>query len=505
MPLKGENEVVYDYEGGDEMSRKYRYKFYQKIYEKISDIRRDAKKVGEGIGVGDLRNEIGLYTGSSSCPGPMAKSAIEAIVEANKTPIMPLRNVEDQLRDLVKDLFGDDFDGASVCTCEAALRVCFEILFSPPTMRKGDSYRARYIVPYEEDFDFTGFYGRPFPPKYKNLITDRSASAGELGIEGKSISNLESILIKLYGARYEVHGIKYNTVPLLTRTDSQKSYERIVEKANMHSHLLSGFATIGYDTPGYGYSEKDEKGVPTLKKLIGNFAVELDLPYLIDCASGVPSFGYKLEDVNADVMMWSMDKMVHAPTSGLIVGKEEAMVPIRKGLGLGGQRYGEVSSHSKGVFSCFDPGRDALIGQISILETLRDEPNKIKRPIDDMHRLIEKEFNSSTLDPFKDDLIITKSYTMGGIEVNYSETWHEDNFGIPIFTSEDLFANTNPIMIATEEMGIYPPLIYSGNIFLGPGLGNLDEDGELIKEDTSIALRGLVKSIELVCKHADLI
>ena len=54
MPLKGENEVVYDYEGGDEMSRKYRYKFYQKIYEKISDIRRDAKKVGEGIGVGTL-------------------------------------------------------------------------------------------------------------------------------------------------------------------------------------------------------------------------------------------------------------------------------------------------------------------------------------------------------------------------------------------------------------------------------------------------------------------
>lgn len=487
------------------MSRKYRYKLYQEIYEKINAIRRDAKRAGKEIGIGDLRGRIGLYTGSSSCPAPIASYALEAIVESNKSPLLPLRAIEDQLRDVVKDLFGDDFDGAGVCTCEAALRVCFETLFSPPTMRKGDSYKARYIAPYEEDYDFMGFYGRPFPPKYKNLITDRSASAGELGVEGKSLHNLESILVKLIGARYEVHGIKYNTVPLLTRTNGQKSYERIVEKSRIHSHFLTGFATIGYDTPGYGYREKDERGIPKLKKLIGNLAVELDLPYLIDCASGVPSFGYKPGDVDADVMMWSMDKMVHAPTSGLIVGKEEAMVPIRKGLGLGGQRYGEVSSHSKGVFSCFDPGRDALVGQIAVLETLRDDPEKIKRPIDDMHRLVEMEFNSSNLGAFKDDLIITKSYTMGGIEVNYSETWHEDAFGIPIFTSEDLFANTNPIMLATEEMGIYPPLIYSGNIFLGPGLGNIDEEGELIKEDTSIALRGLVKSIELVCEHAGLL
>jgi propanediol utilization protein len=53
-----------------------------------------------------------------------------------------------------------------------------------------------------------------------------------------------------------------------------------------------------------------------------------------------------------------------------------------------------------------------------------------------------------------------------------------------------------------ESMGVYAPLIYSGNIFLGPGLGTVDEEGTLIKEKTILAVRSLVKSIELVCKHA---
>ena len=445
---------------------------------------------------------VGLYPGSSSTPGPMAKYALDAIVESNKVPVLPVRKIEDKLREVVKDIWGDDYDAAGISTCEGALRVCFETLFAPPTMRKGDAYRARYISLYEEDFDFMAFYGRPFPPKFKNLIADRSTASGELGVEGKSLNNLDSIIIKMAGAKYPVHGIKYNPVPVLTGVSAEKTFKKISETASNHALYLSGFETIGYDTPGYGYSEKDQNGVPILKKLIGEFAEELDLPYLIDCASGVPSFGYSIKDVHGDVMMWSMDKMVHAPTSGLIVGKEETMVPIRKGIGIGGLRYGEVSSHSKGVYSFLDPGRDSLVGQIAVLEVLRDNPQKIKRPIDEMNKIVEEEFRSLDIGDLGKDIIITKSYTMGGIEVNYSGTWKTGKFGVPLFTSEDLFSNTNAIMLAVDAMGVYPPLIYSGNVFLGPGLGTLDEEGELIKENTSLAIESLTRGIEIVCKFA---
>lgn len=487
------------------MRPRYKFQWYQGIYDNIPKIHEEARKAAKELGLEKLRGKIGLYPGSSSCPGALTGYVLDAIIKANQVPVLPMRNVEDQLREVVKDIYGDEYDAAATNTCEAALRVLFETLFAPPTMRKGETYRARFIAPYGEDFDFMAGYGRPFPPKYKNLLIDRSASAGELGVEGKSLPNLDSIFVRLVGAKYEVHGIKYNPVPLLTTTDAVKSYERIAQVAARHITQLAGFETIGYDTPGYGYGEKDEEGIPKLKKLIGKLANELDVPYIVDSASCLPVIGLSPKDIGADVMIWSMDKVARAPISGLIVGKEEIMVPIRKSLGLGGQRYGQVSSHSKALFSLCDAGRDAVIGQIEILKILRDDPGRITRPIDKMHRIIEEEFESFLPSRLRDGLIITKSYTMGGTEISYEQTWKEDEFGIPIFTAEDMFANTNPIMSALEEMGVYPATVYSGNMFLAPGLGNLDKDGELIEENTRLAVRALVRATEIVCKYAGLV
>lgn len=280
--------------------------------------------------------------------------------------------------------------------------------------------------------------------------------------------------------------------------------ERIAEVAARHAQSLVGFESIGYDTPGYGYGEKDENGMPKLKKLIGKLAEQYDVPYLVDSASCLPVIDLSPKDLGADVMVWSMDKPARAPTSGLIVGKEEIMVPIRKELGLGGQRYGELSSHSKALFSLCDPGRDAVVGLTAFLKMLHDNPDKIKRPIDKFHDIIVEEFQSLKPARFRDKLIITKSYTMGGTELNYEQTWDDGQFGIPIFTGEDLFANTNPISSALEEMGVFPSTIYSGNIFLGPGLGTLDENAELNEEYARLAAKSLVKSVEIVCRYAGL-
>jgi len=483
---------------------KYRFQWYQEIFNNLPKIINEAEKTAKELGLDKLKNKIGLYAGSSSCPGSLPRYVLEAINEANKIPILPLRKVEDELREVIKDIYGDEYDAAVTNTCEAALRVCCETLFAPPTMRKGDAYRARFIAPYEEDFEYVAAYGRPFPPKYKNIFIDRSCTAGELGVEGKSLPNLDSLFVRLVGTKYEVHGIKFNPVPLMTRTDAEKSIERMAEVAARHAQTLAGFESIGYDTPGYGYGEKDERGIPKLKKLIGQLAAKYDVPYLVDCASCLPVIGLSPQDIGADVMVWSMDKAAHAPICGLLVGKEEIMVPIRKSLGLGGQRYGEASSHSKALFSLCDPGRDAVVGLTAVLKTLRDEPDKIKRTIDRYHDIVVEEFNTFKPSRFRDKLIITKSYTMGGTELNYEQTWDEEGFGIPIFTSEDLFIKAHPIAAALERMGVYPALIYSGTIFLGPGLGTLDDKGELNEEYTKLAVKSLVRAVEIVCKYAGL-
>ncbi len=64
--------------------------------------------------------------------------------------------------------------------------------------------------------------------------------------------------------------------------------------------------------------------------------------------------------------------------------------------------------------------------------------------------------------------------------------------------------NTNPILLATQAMGVEPATIYAGNMLLSRGLGLLDDDGELIPERAELAARALVKSVEIVCAHADL-
>lgn len=486
------------------MKPKYRFQWYQEIYDNLPKILEEAGKTATELGLDKLKNKIGLYAGSSSCPGSLPKYVLDAIIKANQTPVLPMREVEDELREVIKDIFGDEYDAAVTNTCEAALRVCFETLFAPPTLRKGDAYRARFIAPYGEDYDFMAAYGRPFPPKYKNLFVDRSASAGELGVEAKCLPNLDSIFVRLIGTKYEVHGIKFNPVPLMTGTDAEKSIERIAEVAERHADTLAGFESIGYDTPGYGYGEKDENGIPKLKKLIGQLAEQYDVPYLVDSASCLPVIGLSPKDIGADVMVWSMDKAACAPISGLIVGKEEIMVPVRKSLGLGGQRHGEVSSHSKALFSLCDPGRDSVVGLTAVMKTLRDEPDKIRRPIDKYHDIITEEFSALKPSRFRDKLIITKSYTMGGTELNYERTWGEGEFGIPIFTSEDLFIKAHPIAAALEEMGVYPAIIYSGNMFLGPGLGTLDENAELNEEYARLGVRSLVRAVEIVCKYAGL-
>ncbi len=67
---------------------------------------------------------------------------------------------------------------------------------------------------------------------------------------------------------------------------------------------------------------------------------------------------------------------------------------------------------------------------------------------------------------------------------------------------EDLWANTNPIVLAQEAMGVEPATIYSGKVFMGPGLGTLDQEGNLIEENAVLGAKTLVKALEIVCRYS---
>jgi hypothetical protein len=66
------------------------------------------------------------------------------------TKIIPNKILEEEVREIVKDAYGDEYDGLAVNTCEGAPWVSFGVLATPPLTGRGDKYRARYIIPYEK-------------------------------------------------------------------------------------------------------------------------------------------------------------------------------------------------------------------------------------------------------------------------------------------------------------------------------------------------------------------
>lgn len=478
----------------------HRHEWYQALFESIPAIEREARQYGKETGLDHFSGQIALYSGMSSSPAPLPDYVLDAIAAANRGTTASVQSLEDQIRSLIKDAYGDGFDCAVVNTCEAGLRVAIETLVAPPILRRGDSRRASMLFPYSEDCDWGAAYGRAFPPKYKNAAIDRSVTAGELGMEAKCLPDLDTLFVPFANARYEVHGIRQNIVPFLLDADAAATMDRVERVAERHGDSLSGLHAIGYDTPGYGYHERDDQGRAVLMRRYGELSRRYDIPFIVDAASSLPIIGNGPAEFGADVQIWSLDKVARAPTSGLIVGREDAMLPIRKALGLAGERFGHVSSHGKAVFSAFDPGRTALAGVLAALRRLHSDPDHFRKPIDALHDIVAEEF--AQISCFAEDFIITKSYHLGGIEVNYQRSWDGGGFGIPIFTLEDLYAQTNPICRAMVAMGVQPPPIYAGMMMITPGTGLLDDKGELIRERSAAAVKGLVNSIEIVCAHA---
>jgi hypothetical protein len=474
---------------------------YKSLQANIPNIYSDARKAGEELNIpADLKGKFGLTGAISGCPSPLRDDIMHA-TEKGAVEVIPLAKLVDEIREVVKDVYGDEYDAAPVNTCEAGLWVTFDSLFTPPMQGRGDNYQTRYIAPYEKHLHHQGSYGRPFPPKYKDIFADRGSTAGELGFYGKRQNNMSTMIIPLEGAEYPVHGIKYHPVPLLTKVDPEASIETIALAAERNADLVTGITSLGYETPGYGYGVKDEEGTPVLMKLLSELAKDFNIPYVIDNAWGIPFVGTDIRKVGCDVMIFSMDKATGSTTSGLIIGKEEVMVPIRRALGMHGDRWGTTASYGKAAYVTQDPGKEGLLGQLAALKVLRDKPDILKKPVDDLFQVVKEEFEQ--IHPrIRENLIISKSYNSTAVEINYENTWNNGEFGYPIFSIEDMYSGTNILQTGMAQMGIIPTIAYDANIYISPGLGTTDNNGQLIVERARYAVKGLIKLMEIVGKYS---
>jgi len=481
----------------------FKFQMYRQLQANLGNIYAEAAEAAKDIVPEGTKGKFGLTGAISGCPSPLRQDIMEASKKGAQE-VIPLAKLVDEIREIVKTVYGDEFDACPVSTCEAGLWVAFDSLFTPPNLGRGDNYRARYIAPFEKHMHHQGGYGRPFPPRFKDYLADRGSTAGELGFYGKRQNNLDTVIVPLEGARYDAHGIKYHQVPMLTEVDPEASIEKLALHAEIHETMLTGFTSLAYETPGYGYGAKDEEGTPLLQKYMADLAHSYDLPYVVDNAWGLPFVGHDPRKTGADVVIYSMDKATGAATSGLIIGREEVMIPIRRALGMHGDRWGTTSSFGKAAYVTFDPGKDALLTQIQALKVLRDQPEVLTKPVDVLERIVKEEF--ANLNPkLKDGIIISKSYNSTAVEINYEGTWKDGQLGIPIFSIEDMYAGTNIFQSGMAQMGVIPTIAYDGNIYVSTGLGTTDPAGNLIEDVTRCGIRALVRLIEITCKYAGIL
>ncbi|HPI37461.1 MAG TPA: hypothetical protein PK397_05910 [Ignavibacteriaceae bacterium] len=479
----------------------FKFQMYKRLQQKTGQIYADAKKAAESLNIpAELKGAFGLTGAISGCPAPL-RDDIEHFMAQESKKVVPLAVYVDQIREVIKEVYGDDYDAAPVNTCEGGLWVTIDTLMTAPNQGRGDSYRTRYIAPMERHIHHQASYGRPFPPKYKDILADRGCTAGELGFYGKRQNNLDTVLVPLAGAEYPVHGIKYHPTPLLKNVNAKESLKKIEEVAKRNENLVSGFASLGYDTTGYGYAEKDKNGAPLLQKGLAELAHKYDVPYIIDNAWGIPFIGTNIKNVGADVMIYSMDKASGSATSGLIIGKEDVLVPIRRALGYHGNRYGTTNSYGKAAYVTQDPGKEGLTGQLAALRVLRDNPKLLTKPVDDLYEVVVDEF-SRIDERIRKHFLFEKSYNCSAVEINYENSWKDGKLGIPIFSIEDMYSGSNLFQDGMSQMGIIPTIAYDANIFISPGLGTTDSNGQLIEEKARMVVRGLVMLIEIVCEHA---
>ena len=160
---------------------KYKFQMYRHLQAVSTQIYADARAAATDLGLhAEERGAIGLTGAVSNCHALLTRR-VSAAIDAGSRKVINNATLDERVREIVKDFYGDDWDAAVTNTCEAALWVTIDTLFTPPMAGRGDAYRSRYIAPYERHLHHQGGYGRPFPPLTKICSLIEAQRLGSLG------------------------------------------------------------------------------------------------------------------------------------------------------------------------------------------------------------------------------------------------------------------------------------------------------------------------------------
>ena len=478
----------------------YRSEFYHKLFQLQDEFNQRVAAESYTLGVlEEWKGDLSLTGSNSARPSYLRRDVIEAITKGatDKTSIAVWN---ERIRALIKDHYGGHYDCVITNCCESAILLALDVLAAPSHFGRGQAPRSRYISLFESNAEHHLGYGRPWPPKYKDIFADRTSTAGELGILGRRLENLDVIIVKAAGASYEVHGIKSFVTPLLTHLDPVATGIRLRQVAERHSESISAIVGLGYETQGYGYGLKSDGETSDLKKVMGQIAADLDIPYIVDNARGIPFLGPHPDACKASVTTFSMDKVAGATTSGLSIGPDHEMVPLRRAIGVHSERFGATPTVGKGSWIHFDPGREAVVAQYAALKWLAENGDLVRSTVQRLAEIAEEEF-AELQEIWGNRILIEKNDSEGGVEICYSRTWDSEadgQMGIPIFCIEDKAAGVNLLSNGLGILGLQPPSCDEGLITVTPGRGMLDPEGCLIEERARIAIRGLVKVMTIL-------
>jgi hypothetical protein len=474
----------------------------QQIYEILGARRADiVERIGResrAFGLAsELRGSVALAGSQSVRPAYLLPEVVEKIAAGARSPTNLVTYLQG-IRDVVRRNYGDDYDAVPIATCEAGLWLCLEIFAAPPLAGRGEAYRAAYLALHEAYSEHHLSYGRPYPPKYKDIFGERTNTGGEVGLLGHRLHNLDVVISRVAGARYEPHGIKSFVVPLLTTANAEGTCVTVRQRAERFGDRVGAIVSLGYDTPGYGYGEKRDGATPDLMKGLAAIALDYDIPYIIDNARAAPFMGPRPSRIGNDLMLFSMDKVAGAPTSGLIVGRSDYIIQVRRALGWHSERHGSGSiAYGKAAYSIFDPGRETLVGQLAALEWLERNGDIVKSVVDELYAIVSEEA-APLVRRHPGGIRISKSYNGYGVEINHVDSWQNGRVGIPIFNNEDKVSGTNLLIAGLGALGYQAPSAEDGNIFITTGRGLVDNSGRLIGERARAAVRAMVRVLEVI-------
>lgn len=457
-------------------SKGTKFRMYMDLMTEAPSILDEVKKAAQDTGLGPLP------------PAATVPPAPPGAGPAAGEP-QPFDKTLNRVREVVKDVYGDDYDCLPFSSPSAARRAALQAAFSPSRVRAAGP-RPRVLIPRQKRSLLpTGF--ELFPPMYKyiaDLPEARQPGSPPLPPEAAA----EGVILPLAGARYPLHGVSSTSISMLTATNYDASLEAIAAAAEVHAPFLCGIYALGPATPGCGFGQRDDRDIHVLSNGLRELGAEFDVPCVLYDPYGLPFAERSPDGPGAALEVYGHPAMGGL---GLLIGTEDLVTPLVKDA-LQAAGSGSADDWRKWAPP---PNASSLAALLDLLSDLREDSERFAHVVDRLYEIVTAEL--SGLDSgFKQDIRIRKEYGGLSVEVNYEDTWR-DGRGFPIFTPEDSKSGANLLEASIAAMGISCATVLEATITVhlaAPGPGRFELDSERI----ALEMRGLARLMEILAKRS---